>query len=112
MNADLRARIQYVAVGLDAIPHVVHGEPATRVGHIHTMRPGLFHDLGLLGQFRRRRHVRHHQETRHIHAQFTRLADVLDGDIRLGGVCRHPYRPHAQAVSLLQSADRSDTGQQ
>jgi len=110
VNADLRARLQDIPVGADPVPHAVHGEPAAGVGHVDAVRAGLLHDPGLLGEVVRGRHVAHHQEPGHVHAEFAGAGDVLRGDVRLGAVRGDPHRPHTEVVGPVELADGPDAG--
>jgi hypothetical protein len=87
-------------------------ERAARIDDVAAGRAVAFHQLGLLGERLRRRHVAHHEEADRFHAQVTRVFDVLPRDIGLGAMRRHTHDARACLVGRLQVMDGADAGQQ
>ena len=70
----------------DPGPDLVGDHGPGRVHDVDRVGPIGLHELRLLHQLRGLLHVRHHQEAGDVHADVPGQADVLGGDVGLGGV--------------------------
>lgn len=112
VDADLGRRVEHIAVGRDPFSDRLHRQVSTRVGDIDALRAVRLHELRLLGEQWGRRHVAHHQEARHVHAELACELDVLRRDICLGAVRCDANRADTEVVRPFELVDRADAGQQ
>lgn len=112
MHPHLRLRVERVAKGLKAFGHLMHEKSARRIDHIDTVRSMGLHQFRMPRQLGRRRHVRHHEEARHVHAELARVLHMLAGHIGLGRMRRDANRARARLIGAAQILHRADTGNQ
>ena len=112
MDAALGFRFEHPVIGLETCNHAIHVERPAAVGDIDAMRAIAFHQQRLLGERLGLDHVAHHQESRYVHAQIARDADVLLADVGLGAVGRDPDRAHSHRIGPLEFFGGADTGHQ
>lgn len=112
VDADLGLRVEHVPVGADPVADAVHGEPTAGVGDVDAVRAVGLHHPGLLGEGPRGRHVGHHQEAGHVHAQLACGGDVLGRHVRLRAVRGDAHRADPEGVGALELGDGADAGQQ
>ena len=112
VNACFGFRFQHIVERLEPVGDVLHQQRAAGIRHVDAVRPVLFHQQRLLGQFIRRVHMRHHQKTGDIHAQVAGIFDVLFGDVGLGTMRRHANGPRTCFVRFAQIFYCADPRQQ
>jgi hypothetical protein len=83
----------------------VHRHGAAGVGHVDALGAVAFHQLALRGQLLGGDHVAHHQEADGVHAEETRVLDVLLRHVGFGAWWRCAARRLVGRLQVMHGAD-------
>jgi hypothetical protein len=112
VEADLGFRLELLAQQRDARGDVVRQHVSGGVGDVEAVGAVAFHEFGLLEDFFRLDHVRHHQEADGVQPHLAAEHDVLLGDIGLGAVRGDADGGDAAVGGHLKVIDGADARQQ